>query len=75
MIDDDTELRLTKRGKTASLDGLHPETVLLMEIMKRLGRATDGNVQDLFDELLQHYGSAEAAIMAIKSGEIGFEKV
>jgi hypothetical protein len=73
-----TTYKLTRRGKKARLDGLHPESILLMEIFRRLDGArrefdTD-NISDLVDQLVERYGSIESAIIMVKSGRIGFAK-
>jgi hypothetical protein len=48
---------------------------LLMEIMARTKRMQWDNMQELVDQLLARYGSAENAVVAIKSGIVGFEKI
>ena len=71
------EMRLTRRGRRAlraGLDGLSPEATLAMEIMARVECGTLDNATDLYDELVDRYGSPENAIVALKSGVVGFEK-
>jgi hypothetical protein len=70
-------VKLTRRGRRAmrkGLDGLSPGVILWMEVMSRVGGTTYDNASDLIEELLERYGSAEEAIVALKSGKVGFEK-
>jgi hypothetical protein len=69
-------VKLTRRGQKAlraGLDGLSLGATLLMEIMARVKYAPLDNVADLADQLIERYGSIENAIVAIKSGIVGFE--
>jgi hypothetical protein len=75
--DGDGIVQLTRRGRRAmrkGLDGVSPGATLLMEVMSRVGRIQYDNANDLIGELLDRYGSAEAAIVALKSGKVGFVK-
>jgi len=73
-----TEIKLTRRGRRAlkaGLDGFSAGLQLQMEITKRTGGRMDrDNLLDLFVELLERYGSAENALVAIKSGIVGLVK-
>ena len=72
------EVKLTRRGRRAwraGLDGLSPGATLALEIMARVKHAELVNVSGMIAELVERYGSPESAIVAIKSGEVGFEKV
>jgi hypothetical protein len=70
--DDTTIPVLTERGRAAdSTDGrLDFEDLLIIEIIKHAGGLTQGEVSDLFDELIELCGSAEVALMAIKTCEV-----
>jgi hypothetical protein len=73
----DDIVMLTRRGRRAmrkGLDGLSLGATLLLEVMARVDCITYGNASDLIEELLERYGSAEEAIVALKSGKVGFEK-
>jgi hypothetical protein len=71
--------KLTRRGRKARLDGLSPLLTLGMEITRRLdgGRGDFDleNIADLIDQLIARYGSIENAIVMVKSGHVGFEKI
>jgi hypothetical protein len=74
------EIKLTRRGRRAlkagGLDGISAEVTLLMEIIKRSDGAWIWTTYPTFvDQLLERYGSHEQAIVAIKSGIVGLEKV
>jgi len=72
------EVKLTRRGRRAwraGLDGLSPGATLALEIMARVKHAELVNVSGMIAELVERYGSPENAIVAIKSGKVGFEKV
>jgi hypothetical protein len=45
-----------------------------MEIMARVKHAELVNVSEMIADLIARYGSPESAIVAIKSGKVGFEK-
>ena len=45
-----------------------------MEIMARVKHAELVNVSEMITDLIERYGSPENAIVAIKSGKVGFEK-
>jgi hypothetical protein len=69
------ELKLSGRGRRAfkhGLDGLAPETMLVMEIMTRLKHVREDNLADLCLKLIARCGSAENAITAVKAGIVGF---
>ena len=68
-----TTFKLTRRGRKAHLDGLRPELTLLMEITRHLngGRGEF----DADNELVARYGSIGNAIVAVKGGRVGFEKI
>jgi hypothetical protein len=72
--DRDMVMRLTDRGEGMYPDGANPEHILIVEIMKRIREATQGNVLDLCDELIRKYESIENAITAVKSGTAQFEQ-
>ena len=72
------EVKLTRRGRRAwraGLDGLSPGATLAMEIMARVKHAELENISEMITDLIERYGSPENAIVAIKSGKVGFEKV
>ena len=75
---DDAEVGLTERGRRAlrAPDGLRADLLLYLEILARIGGcAGDKNVDDMTDELIAHFGSAEAALTAVKCGQAGFQKI
>lgn len=77
-----TAMTLTKCGQAAlkagltELDGLLPEAEPLLEILGRIKSATCGvdNAFELFDELIDRYGSIENAIVTLKAGKANFKK-
>ena len=72
------EVKLTRRARRAwkaGLDGLSPGATLAMEIMARVKHAELENISEMITDLIERYGSPEKAIVAIKSGKVGFEKV
>lgn len=75
---DDAEVELTEHGRQMlrAPDGLQADLLLLLEILARIGGCAGGkNVEDMTDELIAHFGSAEAALTAVKCGQVGFQKV
>jgi hypothetical protein len=73
-----TEVRLTRRGRRAlkaKLRGVSasPGARLVLEVMGRIEHATLENATELVEQLLDRYGSPEAAIVALESGFVGFE--
>lgn len=64
------EVKITKKGKNAHLDGLEPELILIVEVCKRLDRVTEDNLADLCEQLTHKYGSAENAVIAFKPGAV-----
>jgi hypothetical protein len=46
-----------------------------MEIMARVKHAELENISEMITDLIERYGSPQNAIVAIKSGKVGFEKV
>jgi hypothetical protein len=78
MSADDAEVQMTERGRQAlrAPDGLRADHLLYLEILARIGGCAGGkNVDDMTDELIAHFGSAEAALTAVKCGEVGFQKM
>jgi hypothetical protein len=74
----DDIVNLTRRGRRAlraGLDGLSAETQLAMEILKRTGTVTAGHLDELVGQCIDHYGSAERALTALKSGRVRLDKV
>jgi hypothetical protein len=72
------EVKLTRRGRRAwkaGVDGLSPGATLAMEIMARVKHAELENISEMITDLIERYGSPQNAIVAIKSGKVGFEKV
>jgi hypothetical protein len=77
-VSDDDEVRLTERGRRAlrAPDGVQADHKLYVEILARIGGCADGkNVDDMVDELIAHFGTADAALTAVKCGQVGFEKI
>jgi hypothetical protein len=75
---DDAEVGLTERGRRAlrAPDGLRADHLLFLEILARIGGCAGGkNVDDMTDELIANFGSAEAALTAVKCGQVGFQKI
>ena len=76
--DDDDEVRLTERGRRClrAPDSIPADQLLYLEILARIGGcARDKNVEDMTDELIARFGGAEAALTAVKCGQVGFQKV
>jgi hypothetical protein len=76
--DEEEEVALTERGRRAlrAPDGLPADHLLYLEILARIGGCAGGkNVDDMTDELIAHFGSAEAAFTALKCGQVGFQKI
>jgi hypothetical protein len=75
---DDAEVELTECGRRAlrAPDGLRADHLLYIEILARIGGcAGEKNVDDMTDELIAHFGSAEAALTAVKCGQVSFQKI
>jgi hypothetical protein len=69
-------MKLSGRGRRAlkdGLDGMHPEDILLMEILARVKSIDEDNLDKLAEELVAEYGSPENAIEAIKCRKAWFE--
>lgn len=66
------QVRITKLGRKRLNDdtAMSAEMRLLLEITKRAGDAKRSLIEKAFDQALLICGDAEAAIVAIKSGEI-----
>lgn len=78
MIVDDVEVALTELGRRAlrAPDGLQADQLLYLEILARIGGCGgDKNVDGMTDELIAHFGNAEAALTAVKCGQAGFQKI
>ena len=74
----DPMMTLTRRGwrmLRAGLDGLSADHVLTLEVMSRIKYGRAKNIDDLVDELIRRFGSAEDAVVALKSGLVHFKKV
>ncbi len=71
-------VKLTRRGRRALRAGmmgeLSPGAALVMEVMSRLGCASFENAAELTEQLIDRYGSPQRAMIAIKSGDVGFER-
>ena len=77
-----TQFNMTKKGRRVlgeiRRDGISDtdlDLALLMEVASRMKNGTLENLLELTVELLEHYGSYEAAISALRNGEVGLEKV
>jgi hypothetical protein len=73
MHDDGRRVVVTRAGRRAyraGLDGLSLETQLLMELAMRTSGITPGHLAELVGQCVAHYGSAEGALVAIKSGQV-----
>jgi hypothetical protein len=71
-----TVFRLSDKGK-AALKGTEPLTSgqqLIMEVMKQCGRLTRDNCLAMCTQLTLHYGSKEAALEAVRNGEVTFNQ-
>jgi hypothetical protein len=71
-----TVFRLSDKGK-AALNGTEPLTSgqqLIMEVMKQCGRLTRQNCLEMCTHLTLHYGSKEAALEAVRNGEVTFNQ-
>jgi hypothetical protein len=74
----DPMVTLTRRGLRmlrAGLDGFSAEDVLTLEVMSRIKYGREKNIDDLVDELIRRFGSAEDAVVALKCGLVHFKKV
>ena len=75
---DDAEVGLTERGRRAlrAPDGLRADHLLFLEILARIGGCAGGkNVEDMTDELIAHFGSAETALTAVTARRADREKL
>ena len=75
---DDAEVRLTECGRRAlrAPDGFQADHLLYLEILARIGGWVGAkDVDGMTDELIAHFGSAEAALTAVKCGQVGFQKI
>jgi hypothetical protein len=74
----DPMVTLTRRGLRmlrAGLDGFSAEDVLTLEVMSRIKYGRASNIDDLVDGLIRYFGSAEDAVVALKSGQVHFKQV
>jgi hypothetical protein len=57
-------------------DGVEPDLLLYVEVLNRIGGYGDAeNIEAMVEKLIRHFGTAEDAVVALKSGEVYFEKV
>ena len=68
-------LELTERGeellKVLDDGDFPPEAILYLEVMGRLKHVDDTDkVERMMDEMIDHYGSVESAIAAVRSDEV-----
>jgi hypothetical protein len=64
---------LTRRGRRAlqaGLDGLSPETQLAIELIARTGDIAEDHLTELIGQCITHYGSADRALLALKTGRV-----
>jgi hypothetical protein len=64
---------ITRRGRRAlqaGLDGLSAETQLAIELMARTGDIAEDHLTELIDQCITHYGSADRALLALKTGRV-----
>jgi hypothetical protein len=70
--------KMTDKGRAAmaaGLDGAPSSAILLMEIMKLTGSLDSENARELFNDLVETFGSVDEAIVAVKSDAVDFTKV
>jgi hypothetical protein len=71
-------MEISERGRQAlrNPDGYKAEHLLCLEVLSRIGGSGDfENVMTLVDQLIDRYGGAEAALVAVKVGHVGFEQI
>jgi hypothetical protein len=70
---------MTEEGRRALKNDFYaadPLGALLLEIAIRAGGEIEANnLDDVAEQLLDHYGSAEFALQAVRSGEVEFEEI
>jgi hypothetical protein len=70
------EVQLTEIGLQTlrEPDGVQADHVLFLEILARIGGVGDDeNIDALTDQLIARFGSAEAAIVAVKRNQVRFQ--
>jgi hypothetical protein len=67
---------ITETGRKALTDeSLQGVELLMAEIIARTGNITKEDATNIFWELVDWYGTPEAAIEAMRSGDVRFEKL
>jgi hypothetical protein len=68
--------RITRKGQAALRNDRAQGTVLLItELASRTGPIERDHLADLVTELLDHFGSPEAAVTALRAGLVNLEKL
>jgi hypothetical protein len=72
--DDDGFAQITEAGRKALCDDtqMHDEDRLILEIMAHVDAIGEENSDQICEEMTAHFGSAAAAIEAIKAGKVRF---
>jgi len=67
-------VNITRKGRRAArrLGGIH---ALIVELAIRTGPVTSEHLQSLGEQLLERYGDADAAVEALRNGEVALEKL
>jgi hypothetical protein len=52
-----------------------PTTCFTLKSWRALADALVAKIDEMTDELITHFGSAEAALTAVKCGEVSFQKI
>jgi hypothetical protein len=69
--------KLSDKGQQAlkgNDETLTPGQRLLMEIVSHCGQLTKENCLEMANELINHYGSQEAALQGVRDGEVTFRQ-
>jgi hypothetical protein len=67
-------LSLTEYGERIQLDGMAPEIILIVEVMKCIKHVHEDDLPRILDGLVAEFGTVENAVEAVKSGMVEFEE-
>jgi hypothetical protein len=68
--------KITRKGRAALRNDRAQGTVLLItELASRTGPIERDHLAELVTELLDHFGSAEAAVAALRAGLVNLERI
>jgi hypothetical protein len=67
---------ITSKGRAALRDDrCQNAQLLIVELASRMGPVEQDHLVDLATELLDHYGTPENAVTALRTGEVKLQKI